>query len=109
MTVRIVSAGRHDRDRWPDGVEELVRGGRSTAMVRDLEDVDPWEAALSECRVDVVLDVAGQEEPTAGDLAEEDDRDVVDGSTAVGRLRRHPSPVRPEHAQGDRVEPQSVA
>ena len=104
VAVRVAGAGRHDRDPRADGVEEGRRRGRRAAVVGDLQDVDRRQAAAREQRIDVVLDVAGQQEPPAGDLAEQDDRDVVDAAARVGRLARHATRVRPQDAKPDPVE-----
>ena len=73
----------------PCGVEERVGRRRRAAVVGDLEDVDPWEAALEQDRVDALLDVTGQQEAAVPDLAEQHDRDVVDPGPGVGRLERN--------------------
>jgi len=53
---------------------------------------------------DVILDVASQQDAPPGNLAEEDDRDVVDPASRIGRLARNAARVRPEHAEADVVE-----
>jgi hypothetical protein len=40
MAVRIARAGRGDRHRRPDGVDERLRRRGLAAVVRDLEQVD---------------------------------------------------------------------
>jgi hypothetical protein len=77
-------------------------------VVGDLEDLDLGQASHQERRVDLLLDVAGEEEPVAGDRAEEDDRDVVDPGSAVGwRLGDAPG-VRPQDPQLDVVDRETV-
>jgi len=57
--------------------------------VGDLEDVDRREAGRDQCRIHVLLHVAGQQEPTVPDRAQQHDRHVVDPRPAVGGLVRH--------------------
>ncbi len=78
-------------------------------MVGHLEQVDVWQALGEELRVDGLLDVTHQEEATRPDLAEQDDRHVVDTGAAVGRLAGHLAPDRPEDAERDLVDLQSIA
>ena len=92
-------ARRDDRDLRLDDAEEGRRRGGRAAMVGDLQEVDGGQAAAGEDRIDVVLDVAGEQEAPAGDLAEQDDRDVVDRAAAVGRVARHAARVRPQDAR----------
>ncbi len=109
VAVGIARADRDDRDRWPDGVEERVRGRGPAAVVGDLEDLDAGESTGDEDRVDVLLDVAGEQEPASVDFTEQDDRDIVDRRAGVGRLVRDRAPVRPEDAEADLVEGEPVA
>jgi len=74
----------------------------------DLEQVDPGEPVREQRWVDALLDVAHQQEPPLPDLAEEDDRDVVDGGPAVRRRDRYLAPDRPQHAQRDLVHRESI-
>ena len=76
--------------------------------MRDLEDVDRRQAGRDEGRVHFLLDVAGQQEPAVADRPEQDDRDVVDGRPAVGRLGRHGPADRPAHVQVHVVDGQPV-
>lgn len=78
-------------------------------MVGDLEQVESGQAARQQDRVDLLLDVAGQQEPLRAEGAEQDDRDIVDRRAAVGRVARDGIAVGPQHSQVDRVEPQPVA
>ena len=88
MAVRVARPGRRDRDPRPDRIEERTGRRRPAAVMSDLEQVDPRQAAAHEDRVDLLLDVPGQQEALAADLAEQDDRDVVDRGAAVGRFAR---------------------
>jgi len=75
----------------------------------DLQDVDARQATADERRVEVVLGVAGQQEPTPGDLAEQDDRRVVDRPTGLRDGRRDGRRVGPQRTQTDVVDGQLVA
>jgi len=55
-------------------------------VVGDLEKVHPWDAAGQDYRINPLLDVAGEQESPPTDLAEQDDRDVVDARSGVGWL-----------------------
>ena len=86
VTVRVPGAGGGDGDLRPHGVEERARRRRPAAVMGDLEQVDAGQPARHEGRVDSLLDVAGEQEALPADLAEQDDRHVVDG-----RSRRRPA------------------
>ena len=105
MPVAVPGAGGRHRDRGPCGVEERVGRRRRAAVVGDLEDVDPWDAALEEDRIDALLDVTGQHEAAVPDLAEQDDGDVVDPGPGVGRLERNGAAIGPQdgHARPRRA------
>jgi len=75
----------------------------------DLEHVDSGQATLGESRIDVVLDVAGQQEAARIDDPEEHDRHSVDAASLVGRLDGDRAPIRPQHGEPDRVEGQPIA
>ena len=109
VAVGIARADRDDRGRRPDGVEERVRRRGPAPVVGDLEDVGPGESTSDEDRVDVLLDVTGEQEPPPVDLTAQDDRDIVDPRAGVGRLIRDRAPVRPEDAEADLVEDEPVA
>ena len=78
-------------------------------MVCHLEQVHCRHTVLEQRGVDVFLDVAHQQEPPLPDLAEQDDRDVVDAGPAVWRGRRHLAADRPEHADVDLVHGQAIS
>jgi hypothetical protein len=109
MPVRVACAGRRDRDARPDGVHEGLRRRRPGAVVSHLEQVDVRQSGCQQGRVDVLLDVAGQQEPAPVDLPQQHDRDVVDAGPAVGRRARHPTAHGPQHAQVDLVDREPVA
>ena len=109
VAVRIAGARRDDGDPRTHRLEEWPRARGARAVVRDLEQVDRGEPSLEQLRIDALLDVAGEQEPMAGDLAQQDDRDVVDRRPAVRRSLRNPVRVRPEHPEVDRIELQPIA
>jgi hypothetical protein len=108
MAVRVDGADRDDRDLRPDHVEEGSGRRRPTAVVGDLEQVEPGQAARQQDRIDLLLDVAGQQEALLAERAEQDDRDVVDRRAAIGRGARDGVAVGPQDPQVDRIEPQPV-
>lgn len=109
MPVSVARAGGHDRHAGRDGIDErLGRRGRRPVM-GDLQKIDPGQPSSDEDRVDVLLDVTGQQEPTSPELPEEDDRDVVDRRPVIGRPLGHRAGVRPEDAEADLVDPEDVA
>jgi hypothetical protein len=74
--------------------ERCVRGRGAAAMVRHLEHVHPGVASAPETgseqlRVDLLLDVAGEEHPAMGQSKVEHDRDVVDSAAVVQGMQRH--------------------
>jgi hypothetical protein len=77
--------------------------------VRDLQQVELRQAPPEQLGIHTFLDVTGEQEPLAGDLAKQHDRDVVDRCAAVGRMERHAIGVRPQDAEVDRVERESIA
>ena len=109
MPVRVVGPGRGDRDAWADRVDEGLGRRGLAAVVRDLEQVDPWQALGQQRRVDVLFHVAGQEEPTIADASEEHDRDVVDARTRVRRRRRDATADRPKDRHRQLVDLEAVA
>jgi hypothetical protein len=73
-----------------------------------LQQVHGRHAASKQLGVDALLDVAGEQESMLVELAEQDDRHVVDRGAAIGRLERHTVGVRPEDAKPDLVERQAI-
>jgi hypothetical protein len=78
-------------------------------VVGDLQQVDVRQVVLQERRIDPFLDIAHQQEATRRDLAEQDDRDVVDARPTVRRSQRYLSTDRPQDLERDLVDRQSVA
>jgi hypothetical protein len=75
----------------------------------DLQDLDLREAAREQGRVDLLLDVAGEEEAMAADRTQEDDRDVVDPRPTVGRALRDTTGVGPQHLELDVVDAETIS
>ena len=75
----------------------------------DLQEVHVRKPCCQEGRVDVLLDIAGQQEPAPVHLPQQHDRDVVDAGPAVRRRTRHPPAHGPQHAQVDLVDREPVA
>ena len=75
----------------------------------DLEQVDVRQSGRQQGRVDVLLDIAGEQEPAPVHLPKQHDRDVVDPSPAVRRRTWHPPANGPQHAQVDVVDREPVA
>jgi hypothetical protein len=109
VAVRVPGAGGDDGDGWPDRLEEGLARRGARAVVRDLEEIDRRQAAAEELGIHALLDVAREQEPLTTDLAEKDDRDVVDRGARVGRSFRDATRIGPHDAQLDRVESKSVA
>jgi hypothetical protein len=78
-------------------------------VVSHLEQVHPRQAARQEQRIHVVLDVAGEQEAAVGELAQEDDRAVVD-LAVLGRSSKawRDVGVGPQDAERGRVEADAV-
>jgi hypothetical protein len=75
----------------------------------DLEDLDRWQAALNEHRIDLFLDVSGEEEALAPERPEQDDRHVVDGRAAIGGLGGHRAAIGPQDPEPNAVQREVVA
>ena len=83
--------GAGDRDPRPERGQERVGGGGAAAVMGHLEQVGApavRDARGQQLRVDVVLDVAHQQEPAAAVAQVEHDRRVVDGAAVPGRPLR---------------------
>jgi hypothetical protein len=78
-------------------------------VMGDLEQIHPGQASRQQDRVDLLLDVAGEQEALLAERAEKDDRDVVDRRPAIGWVPWHGVPVGPQDLEVDRVEVQPIA
>src|SRR3954454_15330880 len=109
MAVWVPGPSRHDREARPDLTEEGRCRGCRAAVVRHLEDVHGWNTSCGENWIDIVFDVTGQQEPAAGDLAEEHYGNIVDAAAGVRWLLRNPSRIRPQDPEPDVIEGDSRA
>jgi hypothetical protein len=109
MSVRIPSPGRGDRNGRPRCVKQGIGRRRPAAVVGDLEKRDPGDAAGHQERIDLLLDVAGEQELLAAKRPEQDDRDVVDSRPRVRRLIGNAAAVRPKDPESGTVESEFVA
>jgi hypothetical protein len=78
-------------------------------VVCDLEHIDVRESARKEQRIDILLDVTGQQEASPRHRAEQHDRHAIDRRTVARRLARDVVALRPDRDEGDLVHPQAVA
>ncbi len=78
-------------------------------MVGDLQELDARQAASQELGIDLLLDVAGKQEAVRAEAAEQNDRNVVDRRSAVGRMLGHAPRVRPQDPELDLVQPEPIA
>jgi hypothetical protein len=101
VAVRVDRSDGHDRRPGPNGVEERLGGRGPTAVMSDLEQIDPGQAARQQDGIDLLLDVAGQQEALRAERAEEHDRDVVDRGAPVRRVAGNGIAVRPHDSQAD--------
>src|SRR3954462_8773978 len=109
MSIRVAGPGRGDSHLWPDRFDEGLGCRGPAAVVGDLQEVDAREVVGQERGVDALFDVAHQQEAPRADLAEEDDRDIVDTRATVRRYRRDLTPDRPENPERDLIDAESVA
>jgi hypothetical protein len=99
MAVRVAEPGRHDRDLRVDRLQERLGARGLRAMVGDLEELNPWQSPGEELGIDVLFDIARQQEAVAPERPEQDDRDVVDGRAAIGRTKRHSTGIGPQNGE----------
>ena len=83
-------------------------------MVGDLQDVDSRvtsgaQPSVEQLRIDVLLDVPGEQHAALAGTDVENDRDVVDALAAVGRHRGDAARKRPEDAETCLVDGQPIA
>ena len=114
VAVRVAEARADDRDARAERGDERIGSRRPAAVVSDLEHVElaagAFRDAISEkVRVDLLLDVAGEQHPPRAEAQVQDDRDVIDGGAAVGWSQRHFAASRPLDVELDAVEPQPIA
>ena len=78
-------------------------------MVGDLEEIEPRQAGGEQVRVDVLLDVARQQETACPDPTEQHDRHVVDARPAIRRFERDLAGDRPQDRHLDLVDIEPIA
>ena len=74
-----------------------------------LQEVHPWQAVGHQLGVEVLLEVAHQQESPEAGVSEQHDRDVVDGLPVVERRRRDVARRGPEDPERDLVQPEAIA
>jgi hypothetical protein len=109
VAVRVDRPDRDDRGPRSHSGQEPARRGGPAAVVGDLQEIDPGQAPGQQDRIDLLLDVTGQQKVLRPECAEQDDRDVVDRGAPVGRFTGNRRAVRPEHLEGNRIELERVA
>jgi hypothetical protein len=109
VAVGVGGPGRDDRNTWPDRTEKRVRRRRAAPVVGDLQEIDLRQTAGQQLGIDGVLDVAGQQDPSAINVSQENDRDVVDPRSRVRRMRRHGAWIRPQDTELEIVDCEVVA
>ena len=77
-------------------------------MMGHLEKVDGGQATGQETRIDLFLDVTGQQDAMPVHLAEQHDRHVVDPGTAIGGAFRNRAGIRPQDAKRELVDAQAA-
>jgi hypothetical protein len=80
VTVRVVPAGTDDRDVRLHLLDERIRGRGTAAVVSDLEHVQRssagCDARCEELRIDLFLDVAGQQKASITVVQIQNQRDI---------------------------------
>ena len=109
MTVGVASPRRGDCDTRADRLDERLGGRGPTPVVRHFEQVDVWKVVCQQTRIDLLLDVPHEQEPSRPDLTEQYDRHVVDAAAAVRRHRGDLAADRPQHTQRDLIDGQAIA
>lgn len=109
MTVRIAGPGGRDGHGRPDRFDKWLGGRRAATVMSHLQEVHVGQPVGQERRIDPLLDVAHEQEPARADLAEQDDRHVVDTGAAIGWFDRHLASDGPEHSQRDLVDCEPIA
>jgi hypothetical protein len=109
VAVAVLRADRDDGDLGSNGRQERGRRRGRAAVVRDLQQIDLGQSVCQQDGVDLLLDVAGQEHALCPERAEKHDRDVIDRCPVVAGLVRNGATVRPQNAEIEIVEGQTVA
>lgn len=85
VAVRVAGTDRHDGHCGAKSRQEFVRRRGVAAVVSDFEHVDVWQASLDQYRIDVFFGIAGEQEATSFEFAEEHDRRIVGLAVVGGR------------------------
>ena len=104
VAIGIAGTSRCHGHLRPGGLDERFGGRGLAPVMRHLEQVDLRQALGQERWIDALLDVAHQEHPSRADVAQQHDRDVVDGRAAIRRLERNLTADRPEDAEADLID-----
>lgn len=80
--------------------------------MRHLQQVQPFaitrDAGRQQMRIDLLLDVAGEDHPAGAEVNVEHDRDVVDACARIGRSQGHSARQRPFHVHSNAVQRKRV-
>lgn len=109
MAVRVVDACGRDRDLGANRINEWLRRRCPAAVVRHLQDVDLRQARREELSVDLLLDIAHQQEAAIAHQAGQHHRHVVDPGPAIRRLVGDTTGPGPEDPEIDLVDPEAIA
>jgi hypothetical protein len=109
VAVRIAGPGGSHRDLGSNGREEGIGRRGLAAVVRDLEQIDRREALGEQRRVDVLLDVPGQQEAPLTHHPEQHHRHVVDAAAGIRWFGRDLATDGPQHPHRDLVDRQPVS
>jgi hypothetical protein len=113
MPVGVGRARADDGDMRREAFDERIGRCRRTAVVGDLQHVESAtvgrrQAGGQELWVDVLLDVAGQQQAPIAKAQVEDERNVIDLLARARRTQRHATGQWPVDVDGDAVEDQPI-
>jgi hypothetical protein len=114
MSIGIAETRADERNPGMQRRKECARRGCAASVVRHLEHVHRRvarapEAGRQQLRVDVLLDVAGQQHAAMRQSKIEDDRDVVDGAAVIRGMERHLAAPWPQDVERGIVQPDAVS
>ncbi|HSW43366.1 MAG TPA: hypothetical protein VLM76_12730 [Patescibacteria group bacterium] len=108
MPVVVPRADRDRRQARARRLDQRRAGRRPAPVVAGLEEVHGREAPRDQLSLDRGFGISHQQEASALERAEEDDRRVVHLGAVVGGIMRHAGRTRPDHLEGDPVEGEVV-
>jgi hypothetical protein len=113
MPVGVACARADDGDMRREAFDERIGRRGRTAVVGDLQHVESATVGRrqpggQQLWVDVLLDVAGQQQPPIAKAQVEDERNVIDLFARARRTQRHASGQRPVDVDRDAVEKQPI-